>query len=280
MSEDRRRYSDSPMAQFKNYRRRDGSYHEADERRPRRSPGRRNQHLLQLMFTAVLPLLFIVSLILGYTEPNLVFLTLSLVCLLWMWAAQAFVPQARPTITLLYIAMMIVSAASVLWFTTPLIKPAAVPNPTDSTAPSSLFSRDVTASDVSALAAANPTSNAVRPTATPDSKSEAQGRLEMFMTAWMNQDEEMMLAYCTPAWKNSQADPLHAIFTIRGISVPIDDTILNVAGDESYDSRTITMRAEIDKGTGSSPVTYQYDVLMIRVNGVWYIDPNSLSSHT
>jgi len=279
MSEPRQKYSLSPMAELKHARDRNGNYRDLrDSGKKKPNMNRKGQLFLQFMMSVALPILFIVCLILGFTELHGLFILLSVICLASMWIRRAFVPQARPTLTLLYIALMIVSAAAILWFTKPLIKiETAAPAVQNNT--SSLFSRDVTASDVSSFSVGT-TTQGIRPTATPDSKSEAQSRLELFMAAWMNQDEESMLNYCTPAWKNSQSNPLHAIFTIRGISVPVDYTILNVAGDESYDSRTITMRAQIDRGTGQDPVTYQYDVLLIRVNGVWYIDPNSLSSHT
>ena len=52
------------------------------------------------------------------------------------------------------------------------------------------------------------------------------------------------------------------------------------SGSEADDSRTLTMIASIDKGTGKAPQPYRYEVLMLRVNGTWYVDPASLSSAT
>lgn len=60
----------------------------------------------------LLPALFVVALILRYTELHWAFLGLSALALLIMWLGHAFVPQARTTMTLIYTALMIVSLAA------------------------------------------------------------------------------------------------------------------------------------------------------------------------
>ena len=100
------------------------------------------------------------------------------------------------------------------------------------------------------------------------------------MNSWMSLDYDAMLSFCSPAWVSAQENPQHAIFKIRGTSTPVSYEVTAASGTEADDSRTLTMIAEIDKGTGRAPQTYRYEVLMLRVNGVWYVDPASHSSAT
>ena len=122
-------------------------------------------------------------------------------------------------------------------------------------------------------------SSSVSAAPTPDPRSEAQSRLETFMNSWMSQDVNGMLACCTPSWINSHENPQREIFNIRGVNTPLSFNITYVAGSDSDDSRTITMEALMDRANGTQK-NYRYEVLMLRVNGVWYVDPASLSSAT
>lgn len=282
MSESRQKYSSSPLYGLKNSRGNGGGFQVPPERqqRPQRQQKRRNFTFLQIAMTAVLPLVFLVAMILGYTEVHWAFLALSALALIVMWGGGAFVQQARTTMTLIYTALMIVSLAAALWFTQPLMSP-----PEDNTTGiendlSSLFGRDVTASDVGAYAATMPSAEPEAPAPQlPDSRSEAQSRLEVFMNSWMSLDYDGMLACCTPSWINAQEDAKRAMFNIRGTNTPTDYEITYVAGSDSDDSRTITMTADLQRATGRT-ATYRYEVLMLRINGTWYVDPASLSSAT
>lgn len=276
MSESRQKYSSSPLYGLK-HSRTGGGFQVPPERPNRRGQGQ-TFVFLQVAMSALLPVLFVVALILGYTELHWLFLILAALSLLIMWGARAFVPQARTTMTLLYTAMMIVSLAAALWFTKPL-QDKTVPqgNPADSDL-ASVYGRDT--SGQSALAVGGAQQPTAAPTVTPNSRSEAQQQLELFMNSWMSLDYDAMLSYCTPSWVSAQENPQHAIFKIRGTSTPVDFEVTAATGTEADDSRTLTMIASIDKGTGKAPQDYRYEVLMLRINGVWYVDPASLSSAT
>ena len=286
MSENRKRYSSAPLYGLKNSTRNQGGGFQVRMEEPRpvqpRPQRKRNFVFLQVCLTLILPIVFIVALILGYSEVHWGFVALSAIALLCMWALGAFIPQARKTMTLIYTALMMVSLAAALWFTTSLIQPAEKASSSNNSDLSSLFGRDVTASDVGALAStvssANP--NSVQPQVTPDSRSLAQERLELFMNSWMNLDYTAMLDYCSPAWKNSRSNPEQAIFKVRGTQTPTQFEITYVSGNDADDSRTITMEALIDRGDGNEPSRYRYEVLMLRVNGQWYVDPDSLTTAT
>ena len=281
MSENRGKYSTAPLYGLK--RPRGGGGFQVPPERPNRSrKGDNSPHtFLQVAMSALLPILFITAWILGYRELHIAFLVLSILALLYMWGAKAFVSQARVTMTLIYTALMIVSLAAALWFTKPLIdRTADTPAPQGSDL-GTIFGRDVTAKDVQAFNNANSGEEATpAPTATPNARSEAQQQLEGFMNSWMSLDYNAMIQYCTPSWVASQENPQHAIFKIRGTSTPTGYEITAASGTDADDSRTLTMIASIDKGTGRPAQNYRYEVLMLRVNGIWYVDPASLSSAT
>ena len=281
MSENRQKYSSSPLYGLKHSRSSGGGFQVPPERQPR--PARQHTFVgLQVIMSLLLPALFIVALILRYTELHWAFLALSALALLAMWLGHAFVPQARTTMTLIYTALMIVSLAAALWFTQPIGGQEDSQPQGSSIDYSALFGSNVTASDVGAFAGS---AEAVQPSIsissapTPDPRSEAQSRLETFMNSWMSQDVNGMLACCTPSWINSQESPQRAIFDIRGVNTPLSFNITNVAGSDSDDSRTITMEALMDRANGTQK-NYRYEALMLRVNGIWYVDPASLSSAT
>ena len=281
MSENRQKYSSSPLYGLKHSRPSGGGFQVPPEHQPR--PARQRTFVgLQVIMSLLLPALFVVALILRYTELHWAFLGLSALALLIMWLGHAFVPQARTTMTLIYTALMIVSLAAALWFTHPIAGQGEQQPQGGGIDYGALFGNNVTASDVGAFAGGaditQPSSN-VSAAPTPDPRSEAQSRLETFMNSWMSQDVNGMLACCTPSWINSQENPQREIFIIRGVNTPLSFNITYVAGSDSDDSRTITMEALMDRANGTQK-NYRYEVLMLRVNGVWYVDPASLSSAT
>ncbi len=287
MSENRQKYSSSPLCGLNRNHSNGGGFRVPPEKKQN---GRRNQHTfvwLQVLMTLLLPILFVVAMVCRRTEIHWAFLALSALSLLIMWVFRAFVPQARTTMTLLYIALMIVSLAAALWFTTPIGSTSGSGTGTGGVDYSALFGSNVTASDVSSLAANSgysgqadsAVSYAPTPIPTQNSQSEAQEKLELFMNSWMSSDYTAMISCCTPSWVNSQENPERSMFTIRGVNTPVSYKITYMAGSQSDDSRTITMETLMDRGNNTQK-NYRYEVLMLRVNGIWYVDPVSLSSAT
>lgn len=280
MSDTRQKYSSAPLYGLKNERKAGGGF-QVPEKRERRQRRQRNFLFLQFCMSVLLPLFFIAALALGYTELHWAFLGLSALALLCMWLGGAFVRQARTTLTLVYIALIIVSFAAAMWFAEPLFGDAPPKGtPGGGSALGNLFGRDVTPSQIDSAFPA--TDNALpalaQATDAPDAKSEAQSRLELFMNCWMNLDYNGMLAYCQPAWVGAQANAQRSIFNLRGNRTPRGYQIQGVSGDASDDSRTITMIATIDKSNGKEPLDYRFEILMLKVNGVWYVAPESLGS--
>lgn len=281
MSEGRGKYSTTPLYGLR-HSNSGGGFRVPPEKpdRSRRGSQRNTFVFLQVVMSALLPILFVVALLMGYRELHWIFLALSALSLIIMWGARAFVPQARTTMSLIYAALMIVSLGAALWFTRSMIPAPEDTNTPKGTDLAAIFGRDVTAKDVQDFTSQQGASVSVTPTPTVSARSEAEAQLELFMNSWMSLDYNAMLACCVPSWVNAQENPQHAIFKIRGTSIPESFDITDASGTDADDSRTLTMIASINKGVGKGAQQYRYEVLMLRVNGVWYVDPASLSSAT
>jgi hypothetical protein len=143
----------------------------------------------------------------------------------------------------------------------------------------SIFSEDTTAS----LAAMNENQESAQAetTSNPGSASLAQQKLEQFMSAWGNKDYAAMVSYSAPDWANqfeTQRDAETSIFHLSAIRTPVSYQITDVSGNDSDQTRTITMQASISKSDGKEPQLYNFQILMIRSNNMWFVDPNSISS--
>ncbi|MBQ2953589.1 MAG: hypothetical protein IJE07_08545 [Clostridia bacterium] len=122
------------------------------------------------------------------------------------------------------------------------------------------------------------------PAATPDPHQEAGEAAEVlqsFFYFWHVNNDESMLALTAPSWRNAQAEPLKALFTIRANRTPEDDLqIIEISGSEADTVRTARVRITISKNiTGRSPDVLAFDVMLRKEDGQWYIDPQSLTSN-
>lgn len=286
MSDNRSRYSSAPMQNLK--------------RMPRPPRGRapqpprtvgdfqdasmpsRSFALLQVMLTILLPIFFLVALIVRSTTLYWAFAGISSASLLIMWLLSAFVPNARLTLSFIHIAMILVALAAI-WMSPS--RPAPQPN-TQQAAGSqqgdiqSIFSRDSSASirDMTVTEGAADGGAGPQQSAQPNASSVAQQRLEQFMAAWVVVDYKGMVNLSVPAWVNQQKDPVQSMFQVRTNRTPVDYQITNISGSDADSTRTIDMLTTISKNNGEAPEKYMIQVLMIRVNDVWYVDPSSLSS--
>lgn len=122
------------------------------------------------------------------------------------------------------------------------------------------------------------------PTVTPDPYAEsgaAAEQLQSFFYFWHVNNDENMLALTAPSWRNQQADPQKALFTIRANRTPAEDyQIVDFSGSESDTVRTAKVKVTISKNiTGRDPELYAFNVVMLKEDGVWYVDPQSLVSN-
>ena len=120
------------------------------------------------------------------------------------------------------------------------------------------------------------------PTQDPFAESGAAAEaLQSFFYFWHVNNDESMLALTAPSWRNEQEDPLKALFTIRANRTPSDDAqIVSISGDEADDTRTAKVKVTISRNiSGRSSEVLSFNVVLLKEDGVWYIDPRSLTSN-
>ncbi len=274
MTENRNRYTSAPLRDIRKH----TGHRQAPQLPPKKvgdfhaGPATRSFSALQILLTILLPLLFIVSLLLRNPGLYIFFSAASALCLAAMWLVNAFVPNARTTLSVIHAAMILV-ALFAIWIGSPEERAGTI---TDSGDRASLFAQDSSASLVSLSQAA--VLEGPEPSASPVSTSLVQQRLNQFMSAWMRVDYTDMVSFALPAWVAAQENPERAMFQIRSNRTPVDYQMMDVSGSDADNSRTVFMQASIDKNNGSPPVAHSFQVLMLRINDVWYVDPNSLTS--
>ncbi len=277
MSENRSRYSSAPLQDL---RRRPPKQQQPPQPRGQAAagaaaPSPRSYVFLQVLLVAALPLLFIVSLLVRDTRLYWAFVILSLAGVALMALLKAFVPNARRVLGVVHAAMIAVALFAIL------VSGPARGNPAQRQTQdlASIFSDETTAS-LSDMAQAAQNVEAVQ-TPDPGSASLAQQKLDRFMSAWANKDYAAMVSYSSPAWvkqHESQRGAETSIFHLSAIRTPVSYQVTDVSGSDSDQTRTITMQALISKNDGKEPVKYNFQILMIRVNNEWFVDPNSISS--
>lgn len=280
MSENRSRYSSAPLQDL----RRRPPRQEAPRPASNHMPGIHAPHqtlgnpkvnlVLQVLLVAVLPLLFLISLIFKWQQMQLIFIIASVLCLVLMMLFRAFVPNARQVLAVVHVAMIAVTAFALMVSGQP-----AQDNRTSlSQEQQSIFNNESTASLVDMERAQQ---QEAAESTEPGMASLAQQKLVLFMNAWGNKNYAEMVKYSDPKWVNSfqtQKDAESNIFYLAAIRTPTRFNILDVTGTDADQVRTINMQAYISKSDGKEPQLYNFQILMVRSNNEWYVDPASISS--
>ena len=224
----------------------------------------------------LLPCLFILSMAVpGESARNILkilFLAAALITLLFMLAKRAFGKNARYSVSLVILALMVISGVS-LAVTLPRNTPRTAAS---NVANNAYFSGDnaltsVSAADIGASAEEMPTGGQGDASA-----GAAQMQLMAFMNYWGEFDLDQMINLCMPSWVNSLENPKTDLFFILANRMPLSYSIDSISGSAEDDSRTITITCLIRKQNIAEPENYRLQVLMIRLNNNWYVDPNSL----
>ena len=104
-------------------------------------------------------------------------------------------------------------------------------------------------------------------------------QLQSFFYFWSVNKEDEMLSLCAPSWQTSVDSPKTALFGIKANRTPQDYTIEKVSGTSEDNTRTVTLTSTMDRNNGKAAVKYRLNVLMVKENGIWYVDPSSLRSY-
>ena len=238
-----------------------------------RTPSMDMDKLWSIFLFGLLPLLFIPCLFVtkSWDALRYVFMGTTLVGLGVMWFRQMYTPVVRLFVSIVYVAACIITMAMLMRGAYDTRQAAAnlanpvTPAVTDQT------SESVPTAD--ALAAA-PT-----PAPTVTGPSEAERRLELFMELWKVNNTTEMVNLVQPSWRGQQENASTSLFIALANRTPENFTIEDISGTETDNSRTITMRATINKNTGKAPVVYRFMVMMVKEGGEWYINPNSLATN-
>ncbi len=274
MNSNRGQYNESPMYNLK-YKRAERKKEEETELEQDSFDASQQRHTaLSLLLSLGLPALFLVCLLTPNPVLRWVFLGLTGVSVLSMWLLRAFVRSARNTLTVIYVALAAVIGLSMIISQTPESRAASA----SAQSQTSLFSDQE--GGVSAYLAETPApsqeENAEATEETMTAISEAQARLEEFFEVWASNNVSQLKELCLPSWVNDKQSAETELFQMLRRSKPVGmpEVEETSGGADGTNSRIITVKAAFDEN-GESMVK-RMRVILRKVNGVWYVDPNSL----
>ncbi len=228
--------------------------------------------LWSVFLFGLLPLLFIPCLFVTNTWDALryVFLGSAVLGLGVMWFRQMFTPVSRLIVSIVHVALCIVTIA--------MLMQGANEARQASASLGQPHQADATPTPTIAVNAVVPEATPA-PEATVTGPSEAERRLELFMELWKVNNTTEMVNLVQPSWRGQQENASKALFLSLANRTPEDFTIEDISGTETDNSRTVTMRATINKNTGKPAVVYRFMVMMVKEGGEWYVNPNSLATN-
>ena len=224
----------------------------------------------------VLPLLFVPCLFATgiWSAVRYVFIGAAIIGLSAMWYRQMFNPTVRLVVSVLYVALCIGSLAMLMQGQNDVKQTSAPHNQTTA-------AQQQQQQDASVPAVSQPTAEP-EPTPTPlpvSGPSQAEQRLELFMNLWQVNNTTEMVHLVQPSWCSQQENPSMALFMVLANRTPEEFIIEEITGSETDNSRTITMRATINKNTGKAPSVYRFMIMMVKEGDEWYVNPNSLATN-
>ena len=229
-----------------------------------------------VVFCGFLPVLFVAQLVLSQTPLRWVFAGLTAVSLLWMWIRPVFATSTKATLTVLYLAAVIVAAVSGLSGGN---RDAQVP-PTAAPVSAQVTVESEPGEDIGVLGTVptpGPNTGAAEGSLADDPSVE---RAKTFLYFWQVNELDSMLPLCAPSWVrslSSATDSKGALYGLLKGRYPVDYHVTNMTGTLNDDTRTATVEADIAKFGAQG--TYQLKMVLLRENGEWYIDPRSLETH-
>ena len=101
-------------------------------------------------------------------------------------------------------------------------------------------------------------------------------RLVDFFGCWSRNDLDGMLELCADDWKAQEENPRTALFVLLANRTPKDLTPESISGPEAGDSRTVSVVTRIDRNNGTAVKPYRLNIILVKENGDWHVDPRSL----
>ncbi len=236
---------------------------------------------LQILMLAVLPALFLLTLFVSASILKIAFVVLGVVSLIAMWMQKAFVPSARATLTLVYGALMLVCVVSLI--SAPRDTTTAARGANGQSAAVGQQNQPASSAGALNMGINDVNNHTPVPSSTPEPESginsAAWKSLSQFFDYWNANNIDYMLNLVSPTWKAAQDQAKTSLFFILANRKPEEYTFEKISGSETDLTRTITMTAVIDRQNSRPKVKIRFQVVMVKVNSEWYVDPASLSSN-
>ena len=235
--------------------------------------------IAKVVLYGVLPVLFILAIWLKLPALCWIFVIASALSVAALWVKELVAPNLRLTASLVYGVLAVV--ALVVAFNGAPVKDGQTQQNGTASVPGANAAQQ--GGDLSTgmtwEATPTPTLSATA-TPAPIETSEAEERLYSFFFFWHMKDEDDMLALTAPSWRAMYEDPAYELWRIRANRSPQDDCeIVHISGTDADAMRTAKVKVSIDKNINRAPERYSFNVLLLKEDGAWYIDPRSLESN-
>ena len=274
MNGNRNRYSSTPLVGMTNKKRAQKADFADKGGQSGTEKGSARDLWLVVVILVVLPILFLLSFLVPDGVKNIfkiIFLGTGALTLAIMCIGRAFTKNARYSMSLIIAALLVICGVS-------LAVSMRGSFPRTNTSSGKTIDYFAGSSALESVNAQNGDETGKEATPMGDAAaSAAQLQLMSFMNYWGEEQWEQMVSLCLPSWVNQQEEPRIQLFFKIANRKPISYTIDSISGSSADDSRTITITVLIGKTNAANPEYYKMQVLMIRVNNNWYVDPNSLS---
>ena len=115
-----------------------------------------------------------------------------------------------------------------------------------------------------------------QPATEDDDSNTVVERTFEFFSFWRQDDYDSMLELCSPDWKNENHDAMNALFSILGVRTPLEYHFVTLAGIPEDGFRSVVMDVTMNTHNGKGPSLYRLTVCLVRRDGQWYVDPETL----
>ncbi len=233
--------------------------------------------IAKVILFGVLPLLFVLAMVLGGAALKWVFLAGAVAGIGMMWMRDVVSPNMRLTLSLVLGAMAVAALVGAL-------NGAPVDAQNPASGGSSVAQQQQQQQNQPAVNEATPTQAPAAVTPSPDpysTEGATEEQLYSFFFHWSTNNYERMLSLTAPSWRASVEKPEQALFTILLNRTPLDDyEITSITGTANDTTRQATVKVSINKNNGRTTFDrYAFKIIMLKEDGVWYVDPRSLESH-
>jgi hypothetical protein len=242
--------------------------------------------ILRIAMLVVLPVLLILSLVTHSNVMRIALVVASALSIVALWTRQLVTENTRLTLTILCAALIVLMLLGVFLpgsndarnqgnGNTSAGNPAGQQTTTQGTVQDAGYPNEQTVIQITTA----PPTESPQPETTPSTIGAATESLQSFFYFWSVNNIDNMLKYCAPSWVNAQSDPRVALFQVLSNRIAKSYTLGTPTGKDNDITRTVAVTATVDKQNGDDYSMFVFNVIMMKENETWYVDPRSLQSH-